>query len=252
MKKSEFKFTDTQRQGLLKCWKRQGDRLRAKEFLDDVESRIDRWLPETTKPRTSEAKKIAIAKRIQQAATEMLGALNDLPPDVAELLNVVWLRKAYGDGYFQRHSEACEADRKTAPARMVRAGFVRGLTGQEPPEDVTELSKLPPDFLTQVETVMTFLLPLTDAAKEIEEAWRGSKQWQDKDLEKQLMFAAALDYRRHFDKPPSPANGSSFRKFAAELSKILSGFDFGACIVKECCESAARMSPEYFHRNALT
>lgn len=245
MKKSEFKFTDTQRQELLRCWKREGDHSKAGNFLTDVEFRIGMWLPKTVEPRKSEAEKIAIAKRVQRAATQMLGALLDLSPDVAAFLNVMWLHEAYGAEYFQRHSAACEAAEKLSAEKAYRVGFIRGLTDKEPPEVPTEVSQLPPDFLAQIETVKTWLQHLEAASEQMGKILSGAKKWQDKELEKELLFAVALDYQRHFGKPPSSKNGSSFRKFAADLSRI-SGFEFGACIVKECCEGAARISPERF------
>ena len=246
MKKPSFKFTDTQRHELLKCWVQHARKKNAAMFLDDAEFRIDIWLEnDVTKPHTAEASKIAIAKRINAAATEMLAALDDIPSDVAGFLNVVWIDVAYGQYFFQRRSEACKADQETAIDRLFSRTFAL-LAGKETPPELTEFDKLPPDFLKQLPGVKGWLEPLARAADDMESMLVGAKQWNRKELEKSLIFSLAIGYRKCFGKPPSSANGSSFRRFAKELSGVLTGYEFGANIVKECCEGSASLPLRFF------
>lgn len=248
MKKPSFKFTDTQRHELLKCWVQHARKKNAAMFLDDAEFRIDIWLEnDVTKPHTAAANKIAIAKRLNAAATEMLAALNEVPTDVASFLNVVWYNKAYGSEHHQRICDAYDADQETAIDRLFSRSFAL-LAGKEPPPELTEVDKLPPDFLKQLPGVKGWLEPLARAAGDMESMLVGAKQWNSKELEKSLIFSFAIGYRKCFGKPPSAANGSIFRRFAKELSGVLTGYEFGADIVKACCKACASLPPGFFNR----
>lgn len=242
MKKTEFKFKDTQRKALLTCWQRKSDRDKVEKFLVVVELQITIWLSGAKKP-TPERKKIAHAKTICEATTKLLYELDSLPTDVSDLMNVFWLHHAYGDEYFSQADDASAQDKKTARQRtyaevchaIANAWHVGNDERIAAPQKV-EFSKLPPDFLTLAKTVKGFLRPLVSATEEMEKTLVGAKQWQNKDLEKRLVTSIGSSYQTHFGKRPSGANGSTFRKLTSELSKIL-GYDLGANIVKDYCDT---------------
>jgi hypothetical protein len=211
------------------------DRERANAYLDDAELSISIWLPHTKNPPTSTAQKIAHAKRLSNAASELNSALEAMPTDVADFLNVIWLRFCYGNDYFKRHSEACEHDKKNQMNRIFYA-FASALSTEPRPPYVTETDKLPPDFHKKLPGVQDFLRALRFAATEMAAMETGAKQWQNVELERELALFLALSYRKHFGKPPSSANGSSFRKFAAELSRLL-GYRLGANTVAYACDA---------------
>lgn len=252
MKKELFAFTASQRRELLKCWVQKSQKQTVDRFLNDAEFRIECWLRnEARKPHTSAAKTIATLNRLNAAAAEMLAALNDLPADVAELLNVGWIHEAYGNKHFQKIHNAYDADRKANVSRM-REQLAAAIVGNEPPPIAKEVDKLPPDFLKQLPGVKGWLEPLAHAARDMASMMAEAKQWNRKELEENLIFSLAIGYRECFGKPPSSANGSSFRRFAAGLSKILTGYErFGANIVKKSCEAVASMPPDCFNRKDL-
>ena len=107
-----------------------------------------------------------------------------------------------------------------------------------PPRD----RKLPPDFWELAASTKTWLEPLVRVTHDFDEYLRTAKKWQEKSLEKELLLPIARAYVTNFQKSPSPANGSSFRRFTRELSKI-TGYDFGVCIVKACCEVEETFNP---------
>lgn len=233
----EFQFTEEQRAELLKCWQRRAEREQAAEFLDEAELCISSWLPELQRRPTPVKKKIECAERLQKAAQEMVAALGGMPPDVAALLNVMWLRQKYGDDYFRQHSEACLKDRENQVAGLYKV-LAHSIAGKPRPHIVSELDKLPPDFLKSIPAIVGMLKPLEVAAMDMTEGIRAEKNWNPKEHEKRLALSLALGYARVYGKPPSAANGSNFRKFAAQLSKIL-GLHIGADIVAYSCETVS-------------
>lgn len=243
MRITKFEFKDTQRKDLLTCWQRQTDREKVAKFLVEVEQRITILL--TTKPHTPEGKKIAHAKTICKAATKLLNELDSLPTDVSDLMNVFWLHHAYGDEYFSQANDASAQDEKTALQRTyaevchaIANAWHIGKDERNAAPQKAEFCKLPPDFLMLAKTVKGFLRPLVSATEEMEKTLVGAKQWQNKEFEKGLVSSIGSAFQKHFGKRPSGANGSTFRKLAAELSKIL-GYDLGANIVKDYCDANA-------------
>jgi hypothetical protein len=192
---TSFKFTDVQRQALLKCWKRKSERTQAAVFLNAAELTISDWLPRTNSPPTSARERIKHARRIHKAALEMRSALEEIPQDVARALACY---------------QAVEVEQK-------------------------ECSKMPPD-LNQLSPLIDYLQSLVLSSGVMERHEKREKQWQNKHLEKSLAFFLASIYSDHFGKHPSAANGSSFRLFAAGLSKIL-GYDLGAIVVAGACKT---------------
>lgn len=237
MAKEEFKFTPKQRVDLLKAgWKRETDLERAGRFLDGAEICITGWLLKTkTTPPTSTKNKIAYAKNIHQVAQEMLEVLEHMPHDVADVLNIGWLKDRYGDNYFRQHSEACRQDTANNLNYLYEV-LAHGLAGTDMPTRATELSKLPPNMSKQLPLVIDFLTSLSVSANTMADREKNAKQWQNKDIEKSLALWLALEYETVFGKVPSKANGSNFRLFAAKLSKIL-GYDLGASVVAYACET---------------
>lgn len=243
MAKDTFKFKPEQRADLLKyCWTRKADKLLAEPFLDSVESCIAAWLPETSTPPTSAHLKIKHAERLHTAAAEMRAALEAMPPDVAGLLNIGWLRNRYGEDYFKWHNEACRKDKESQISHLYQV-YACGLAGKEMPVRITECSKLPPSMLIQVAPTVDFLRSLEVSASVMARREKGAKQWQNKELEKNLAVSLVFQYRQLFGKPPSAANGSSFRRFTARISKIL-GYELGANIVSDACNFIRRFERE--------
>lgn len=218
MKKHEFLFNDTQRGDLVCCWKRINDRKKAKEFLGDVEILISAWLRENNKPRTTVANQIHHAARLNKnaeqllkAAADMLDTLGGLPSDVSKILNIHFIYAAYGENYFKQHKEACKADRGLFRVDLARA-FVSGLTGKELLQRATEVSKLPPDFLQQLEDMKGWLTPLKQAAYDLHKVTIGAREWQDREPEKNLLFTVALSYIKNISE-----------KFLRQPMAVLSG-----------------------------
>jgi hypothetical protein len=236
MDKAGFKFTEGQRAKLLKCWPRKAEQKQAETFLDFAEGSISRWLPKRLKPGPTPVKEqIKKAERIGSAAREMVAALEDMPEDVAGHLNVGWLRRKYGEEYFRQHKEACRNDMGNQKARLYEV-LANATAGQPISHRESERDKLPPDLPRMLPAILDTLKPLEDAAFDLANMTRDAKNWQNKELEQNLAISLALEYERIFEKPPSPANGSNFRKFAAELSKIL-GFELGAGTVAYACDA---------------
>lgn len=235
MDKAGFKFKESQRAKLLKCWPRKAEQHQAGVFLDFAESVISGWLPKTIPGPTPVKEQIKKAGRIRLAAREMVAALEDMPEDVAGLLNVIWLRDKYGEDYFHQHAEASRKDQKNQMAQLLEV-CACALAGKPSPSFTSALDKLPPDLPRMLPVILDALKHLECAAFDLANMTRGCKNWQNKELEQELAIGLALAYADHFDKLPSPANGSNFRKFAAELSEIL-GFELGAGTVAYACDA---------------
>lgn len=235
MERLDFKFSAAQRNELMRCWKRSSEQGKVALFLDDVECCIGRWLPKANNPPTSTRQKLHSAACLSKASIEMISALEAMPPDVEGMLNVYWLQSCYGDDYTRRHREACKADRKNHIPRMLQA-FADGLTGKVSTPYVSAVDKLPPNFHKQLPIVLGFLRHLDIAAKEFKKNEIGARQWKNKELEEDLAISIAFAYAKHFGKLPSPSNGSSFRRLASALSKLL-GWDIGAHVVKCACDT---------------
>lgn len=240
-----FKLKERQRQALLTCWKRPRDREIAAVFLLDVEVIVSDWLQQLERhPSTGIKEQIAHAEDLHKKSISVRDALKDLPGDVAGLLNVIWVRSKYGMEYFRLHSEAYRKDReRNSPRKLMLTSVVRGLapdgTPDAPPE-VSEASKLPPDFIKQAEDVLDFLDVLATASAVMGDMLKGAKQWHNKEPEKRLLYALALSYELHFGKRPSAANGTLFRKLVSDLSDIL-GYELGADITREVVAALARI-----------
>lgn len=89
--------------------------------------------------------------------------------------------------------------------------FLNALAGKERANPITEYSKLPPDMMVQVTPTIGFLKSMTVSANAMATMYKEAKQWQNKEMEKDLAISLAFEYGRLFGKLPSPANGSSFR-----------------------------------------
>ena len=120
--------------------------------------------------------------------------------------------------------------------------------------DVSELSKLPPDFFKQAGVTTDFLRVVINASQEIATFKRGAKQWHNKEAEENLLYSLALSYKVHFGKLPSAANprkgqpesAAPFRQFVAELSIIL-GCKLGADIAREVVSALTKLQRAGIH-----
>lgn len=232
MNQDKFSFTSAQRKNLLQCWKRQTDRSKAQKFIDDTERCINEWLPKTTEPRAGVAEQRKILQDMHEAALKILDTLNRMPRELGDFLNFLWIEKAYGGKYFVLHDETSHPSDSAQRLHDSAFDLAVPLTGAlKTPRG----RKLPPDFWELAASAKTWLEPLVLVTHDFDEYLRTAKKWQEKSREKNLLLPIARSYVTNFRKLPSPTNGSSFRRFAAELSKILE-YDFGACIVKDCCE----------------
>lgn len=241
----QFRFTDEQRKYLQEwCWKRPADRVIAAAYLLDIEHVISEWKCEIERhPPSLIREQISHAECIQHKAAELLQALDGLPKDVADQLNVTWLRLKYGDAYFEQHREACRKDKKNKTA--LRNAFISGLNSfapdrhQSPQLIQTELSKLPLDFIQHTEIVLDYLRVLVQASGDVSDMHKQAKQWHNKEAEERLLLGIALAYEHHFGKLPSSANSrtaqpesaSPFRKLVRELEAILN-LELGAPLIR--------------------
>ena len=243
MEKDKFKFSNAQRNDLVCCWKRVADREKARIFINEVESHVSLWLEKINSVQdASIAEIIARSARLNmntrqllQAASNTLEDLKNLPPNFAAILNIYFIGAEHGEEYFKQYSEAVQVDKNNFRLEFADA-VNRGLTGKNLPQRVTEVSKLPPDFLQQLEEIQGWLASLIQASGELHHVTIGSKNWNNKEPEKWLLFTLARTYKKHLGKHPSSCNGTPFKKLAAELSKILPEHNFGAIIIKECCD----------------
>lgn len=251
MNSRAFRFTEEQRQRLLTCWKRPGDKKAASEFIKFSELLIADWLVENQQsPKTSIRNQIAQASNIRGKAKDLLIALDDLPNDVAAFINVGWLRERYGESYFEQHSEACRKDRENnSPKRIVARAFLQAFYPKNETETFqSEFSKLPPNFEQSTVEVSDYLRALIVAAGDMATILRDSKQWHNKEAEKDLLLSLAICYADNFGKPPSAANKgktgseSPFRKFLADLEDMFE-WNFGTPLIREVVDTVRIHSP---------
>lgn len=256
MGKLSFCFEDEQRNRLLSCWKRPRDRETAAAYLLDVEWIVARWLQKQEQhPPTGVKEQITRTGDLCEKAQALLASLECLPQDIAELLNIFWLRQKYGERYFKMHEEAYRKDHENNTAlRMAVIAGLQGFACGDAPETqtiVSEVSKLPPDFLQQAKVTIDFLRVVESASQKMATSIQGQKNWHNKEVEENLLYSLALLYEDHFGKLPSAANqragqpesASPFRKFLVELCSIL-GIKLGANIIREVLGALKRIHLE--------
>ncbi|TAJ78868.1 MAG: hypothetical protein EPO42_07210 [Gallionellaceae bacterium] len=157
MGKLAFRFKDEQRNRLLSCWKRPRDRETAAAYLLEVEWAIASWLQKQQQhPPTGIKKQITHAGDLCKKAQALRTSLECLPHDMAELLNVIWLRQRYGETYFRMHEEAHRKDHESnIPLRMAVTAGLQVFACDNALETsavVSEVSKLLPDFFSTGES----------------------------------------------------------------------------------------------------
>jgi len=257
MEKPAFRFKEEQRNKLRDYWKRPRDREIAAAYLLEVEWIVASWQQKKEQyPPTGVKKQIARAGDLCGKAKSLLASLECLPWDVAELLNIVWLRQKYGEAYFRKYEEACRKDCEHNKRGMALAAAQALVPDRYPANspDVSELSKLPPDFFKQAGVTTDFLRVVINASQEIATFKRGAKQWHNKEAEENLLYSLALSYKVHFGKLPSAANprkgqpesAAPFRQFVAELSIIL-GCKLGADIAREVVSALTKLQRAGIH-----
>lgn len=201
-----FNFTDVKRKELMRVWKRSADRQKAESFIGGAEKIVEDWLSFAEEQRTSAPKARAYAADILKAATALQQALDALPEDVVITLKACVIERLYVTESRRKHEKA---------ARDLRCLF--------PGEQY-------PGLIEMAEVLESQLDLLGKAAEKL--AVIESSSGVNKGAEKWLVDILTVGYKQHFGKPPSASNGSNFRKFLAELSKIL-GYDLGADIARE-------------------
>lgn len=243
MEKSGFSFNDEQRKALLACWKRVRDREIANKYLDEVELIVEKWLQkQKCRPSTGVKEQITRSNELCKKAQELLSSLEGLPQDMAELLNVFWLRQQYGEKYFRMHEEAHRKDSENNTAlRMAVIAGLRCFACDNAPEAstiVSEVSKLPPNFFQQAKVTIGFLRGVESASREMATSIKEQKNWHNKEAEENLLYSLALIYKDCFGRFPAAANAgkeglaSPFRSFLTNLSSIL-GCKLGVDITRE-------------------
>jgi hypothetical protein len=177
---------------------------------------------------------IIYAADLHRSIKSLTAQIEQMPADVKDMLNVIWGQLRHGEDYFDRRKNAYEADKKDQLSRMLET-IIHAAKGDDW-EYVGEVDKLPPDLHKHMPEMLNDLVALEHAASTFEKMTKDSKQWNRKPLEEDLAISLAMFYFYCFDKIPSAANGSSFRKFSSEFSTV-TGYIIGADLVRLACKT---------------
>lgn len=218
MDKQAFKFTEEQRKSLLECWGRKKEKTLAVDFLDAVELSINIWRNiELSNPPASRKEEQQQLGNLALKAKEMIRAFEGLSHDVACALPFVL--------YFEKQDEV-------SLNFKVNYRLISPLPGQSPQgQDAYRLiAEAFPDPITQADFCMGFLRRIKAAAEDFGLERLHEQTRIIKYNEVSLLGNLIEDYKEHFGKYPAAGNArggepegtSPFRKFAAEIGKIVS------------------------------
>lgn len=232
MTTQEFRFTEKQLNRLLRVWPRSSDQEKARKFLEHVELTLARKLQQPSP--TPVKQMIAYAADLHRSIKSLLTLIEQMPADVKDMLDISWVQLRHGADYYDKLFLALEADKNNQRAMLLETA-IHALRGDDWGY-VSEVDKLPPDLHKHMPEMLNDLIALEHAASTFEKMTKDSKRWNPKTLESKLAASFGLLYFYCFDKIPSAANGSSFRKFSSEFSEV-TGYHIGADLVRWACET---------------
>ncbi|HOY69560.1 MAG TPA: hypothetical protein PL131_02235 [Methylotenera sp.] len=210
---ANFDFNGKQKSDLLKAWKRKNDRELAAQYIDAVRGPIELWLSLVEGGKTAIPHFKDYATKLSKNIASVINTCNSLPEDVVSRMDAMVVERLYLAKY--KYENSMSKDALKALAITSHAHWIK-----------TEY----PGLEEMWEVLHDFLVIIQDVANELGEL--KGKAGPDVGNEKLLVSWLAEAYESVFNEIPSSENGSNFRKFAAELSKIL-GYSLGRDIINE-------------------
>jgi hypothetical protein len=214
----EYAFKDAERAELLRVLPERSarDRAAAQLFVEAARIEVRHFLFDVPLYSTSEKQHKEKLESLAKAARALHAALDAIPADTGASLHAEIFTTLWCDPYKFHHMRIGKQLTKLGLTSFCNDDFLEGLL----------------DVLEQAATRLAGTHKVRTKAKPENKIMLG------------LTAKLVRHYRTFFQKEPTAGNGSNFRKFMGELSRI-TGYEFGAETVKEAIELVEKVSKDF-------